>query len=62
MMTQRQAGKVIGPRDRLNLHVDTITSHTPPSPFPKSVCGALQDPNWLTAMTDEYVILLANNT
>jgi hypothetical protein len=59
MVTRRQAGKVFGPRPRLNLHVDTTAS---PSPVPKSVCGALKDPNWLAAMTDEYGALLANDT
>jgi hypothetical protein len=59
MVTRRQAGKVFGPRPRLNLHVDTAAS---PSPVPKSVRGALKDPNWLAAMTDEYSALLANDT
>lgn len=58
MVTRRQAGK-IGPRERLNLHVAPIAA---PSPVPKSVRGALKDPNWLAAMTDEYGALLANNT
>jgi hypothetical protein len=62
MMTQRQAGKIVGPRDRLNLQVETVMSHTPPSPVPKLVRGALQDPNRLSAMMDEYGTLLANNT
>ena len=57
MVTRRQAGKVFGPRPRLNLHVDTTAS-----PVPKSVRGALKDPNWLAAMTDEYGALLANDT
>ncbi|KAM3298360.1 hypothetical protein ACQJBY_040029 [Aegilops geniculata] len=59
MITRRQAGKIIGPRERLNLHVAPIVA---PSPVPKSVRGALKDPNWLAAMTDEYGALLANNT
>jgi hypothetical protein len=31
-------------------------------PILKSVRGALKDPNWLAAMTDEYNTLLANDT
>lgn len=57
MITRRQAGKTIGPRPRLNLHVAGA-----PSPIPKSVRGAQKDPNWLAAMTDEYGALLANDT
>ena len=60
MVARRQAGKIIGPRPRLNLHVDT--GAFAPSPVPKSVRGALKDPNWLAAMTDEYGALLANDT
>ena len=59
MVTRRQAGKAIAPRERLNLHADTVAA---PSPVPKSVRGALKDPNWLAAVTDEYGALLANDT
>ncbi|KAK1607923.1 hypothetical protein QYE76_031596 [Lolium multiflorum] len=59
MVTRRQAGKIIGPRERLDLNTTTIAT---PSPFPKSVPGALKDPNWLAAMSDEYGALLANDT
>ena len=60
MVTRRQASKIIGLHERLNLHVDIGTSA--PSPVPKSVRGALKDPNWFAAMTDEYGALLANDT
>ncbi|KAK1670275.1 hypothetical protein QYE76_058434 [Lolium multiflorum] len=59
IITRRQAGKIIGPRPCLNLNVDIAGA---PSPIPKSVRGALKDPNWLAAMTDEYGALLANDT
>jgi hypothetical protein len=59
MVTRQQAGKIIGPRERLNLHVAPAAT---PSPILKSVRGALKDPNWLAAMTDEYNTLLANDT
>jgi hypothetical protein len=59
MVTRQQAGKIIGPHERLNLHVAPAAT---PSPILKSVRGALKDPNWLTAMTDEYNTLLANDT
>jgi hypothetical protein len=64
MVTLHQADKVIGPCEHLNLHDDTVIAPSTPSPLPvpKSVCGALKDPNWLAAMTDEYGALLANNT
>lgn len=59
MLIGRQAGKVIGPRPRLNLHAALVVAS---SPIPKSVHGALKDPNWLAAMTAEYGALLANDT
>ena len=59
MITHRQAGKIIGMREHLNLNTTTIVA---PSPIPKSVRGALKDPNWLAAMTDKYGALLANDT
>jgi hypothetical protein len=44
------------PVDRLNLHV------VPMSPLPRSVCDALSDPNWCSAMQAEFDALIANNT
>jgi hypothetical protein len=32
------------------------------SPIPSSVCAALADPNWRTAMEDEYRALISNGT
>jgi hypothetical protein len=54
-----QDGKIIGQHECLNLHVAPAAT---PTPIPKSVRGALKDPNWLAAMTDEYGALLANDT
>jgi hypothetical protein len=39
----------------------TTTSPTP-SPIPSSVHVALADPNWRTAMEDEYGALMSNGT
>jgi hypothetical protein len=49
MVTRRQASKIIDPRERLNLNTTTVAA---PSPIPKSVQGALKEPNWLAAMSD----------
>jgi hypothetical protein len=46
--------------DRLILTA-TTTSLTP-SPIPSSVRAALADPNWRTAMEDEYEALMSNGT
>ncbi|GKE30964.1 ribonuclease H-like domain-containing protein, partial [Tanacetum coccineum] len=44
------------PTERLNLHVSSV------SPLPKSYCDAFNDPNWQTAMRDEYTALIKNKT
>ncbi|XP_052619898.1 uncharacterized mitochondrial protein AtMg00820-like [Lactuca sativa] len=46
------------PVDRLNLHVDTISS----SIIPRNYYQAFQHPNWLNAMKDEYGALISNST
>jgi hypothetical protein len=58
MVTRRQAGKVIRPRERLNLN--TMATGVL-SPIPKTVRTALKDPNWLDAMQAEYGALMSNN-
>jgi histone deacetylase 1/2 len=55
MRTRGKAG-IAQPVDRLNLHA------VPMSPLPRSVRGALSDPNWRAAMQAEYDALLANDT
>ncbi|WVZ78827.1 hypothetical protein U9M48_026477 [Paspalum notatum var. saurae] len=44
------------PVDRLNLHAAAL------SPVPKTYRGALADPNWRSAMTEEFEALQANGT
>jgi hypothetical protein len=43
-------------RERLNLHAATL------SPLPKTYRGALVDPNWRDAMSEEFATLQANDT
>lgn len=59
MVTRQRAGKHIASPNHLNLHVVALGMY---SPVPKSVRGALKDPNWLEAMTVEYSTLITNNT
>jgi hypothetical protein len=44
------------PVDHLNLQDLAL------SPLQKTYCGALADPNWWDAMTEEFTTLQANNT
>lgn len=38
------------------------TTSTPPSPLPRNRKGALSNPNWKAAMTNEYDALIINDT
>jgi histone deacetylase 1/2 len=55
MVTRAKSG-VVQPKKIFYLHVEGL------SPIPKTYRGALKDPNWCSAMTDEYGALLSNNT
>nr|GEZ75858.1 ribonuclease H-like domain-containing protein [Tanacetum cinerariifolium] len=44
------------PTERLNLYVSSV------SPLPKSYRDAFNDPNWQSAMCDEYTALIKNKT
>ena len=48
------------PKMPFNLH--TTNTHPTVSPLPKSHKHALSDPNWHSAMTDEHMALIDNNT
>lgn len=57
--TRTHSGQLIKPWELLNLHntaLDTV------SLIPKSVHGALKDPNWHAAMVDEFRAHISNNT
>jgi hypothetical protein len=56
MRTRGKSGFRI-PTTRLNLHVSPTLS-----PIPKTYKTALLDPNWATAMKDEFTALLENQT
>jgi hypothetical protein len=47
------------PADKLTL---PVTSSSPLSPVPTSLCAALIDPSWRRAMQEEYDALITNNT
>jgi hypothetical protein len=55
MVTRAKTG-VVQPKQIFDLHVEGL------SPLPKTYHGALKDPNWHSAMVDEYTALLSNNT
>jgi hypothetical protein len=59
MVTHAKAGFRM-PWEPLILTATTIA--TPPSPIPTSVRAALANPNWRTAMEEEYGALLSNGT
>jgi hypothetical protein len=45
-----------------SLRFPTAYVAAPISPIPKSFHAALADPNWRTAMVEEYDTLISNNT
>lgn len=59
MVTRGKLGKFHPNPKYANLATTTTTNI---SPLPKSVHAALRDPHWLTAMQEEYMALMANQT
>ena len=57
MLTRAKHG-IVQPVDKLNLSA----IHSSVSPIPKTYRGALQDPLWRAAMTEEYDALIHNRT
>jgi hypothetical protein len=55
MATRAKRG-IVKPKTIFDLHVEGL------SPIPKTYRGALKDPNWHSAMVEEYGALLSNNT
>lgn len=55
MVTRGKQG-IFKPIQKLNQHVDAT------SLVPKNYLKAFQDPNWLNAMTNEYIMLISNQT
>ena len=55
MATRAKQG-IVQPKKIFDLHVEGL------SPIPKTYRGALKDPNWHSAMVEEYGALLSNNT
>ena len=58
MRTRAKSGFRL-PTKRLNLHATPSLSL---SPLPKTYKAALADPNWASAMSDEFQALQSNNT
>jgi hypothetical protein len=57
MWTHVKGSITVPPAKHLNL---SVTHTTTLSPIPKNYRAALEDPNWLTAMQDEYNALVVN--
>lgn len=55
--TRSRSALKFGPWEKLKLHATTSIS-----PIPKTVLSTLKDPQWHTAMIDEFQALLSNNT
>jgi hypothetical protein len=55
MATRAKRG-IVKPKTIFDLHVEGL------SPIPKTYRGALKDPNWHSAMVEEYGALLSNYT
>ncbi|WCJ39437.1 Reverse transcriptase (RNA-dependent DNA polymerase) [Euphorbia peplus] len=55
-MTTRAKAGIFKPQQKLNLTASTL------SPIPSNPSLALHDPNWKSAMTDEYNALIENKT
>lgn len=64
MITRARAG-VHHPNQRYAHDYVCVAAVAPPpdvSPLPRSVRDALRDPNWLSAMQEEFAALVGNNT
>ena len=61
MVTRAQAG-IFKPNPRYAHVSSTTPSSADVSPLPRSVRTAVKDPNWLSAMQEEFATLVRNRT